>query len=350
MMDLVLRPDLKTAGGEVHDILLSDRYVGTLSIVFREMERLAGSVQLDQESLSPQEKTHVLRFISQYVQGLAGALSVIACEVFVTYSSFETIVSTSNEVAARLDSYDLYEGNPDDGEEMSEDDFEAEADEELDEDFFRLDFISAGRNVSVYEINDREQEVAAVAIMKQYGADMIGEVRWDRVPQEREIDFVTELLVRDLDDSLMDTIVIDMKVGEDIIQTIELTHEDLLDDDAQAEWLERAEPTLEFSVSTPRLGYSIEAVRDDGDVLTFALYHEKRGAIPVGMATVDIDSEELTGFIDLDIPGAAEDRAQMATLLMRELDKTVDYDSLNLTLLYKNEKIDEMMFENEMVD
>jgi len=33
---------------------------------------------------------------------------------------------------------------------------------------------------------------------------------------------------------------------------------------------------------------------------------------------------------------------------MRELDKSLDYEALHLTLMFRNEVIDEIQFENEM--
>ncbi|WP_144027265.1 hypothetical protein [Paenibacillus selenitireducens] len=352
----MLRPDLKTAGGEVHDIVLNHRYVGTLSLVYREGERVSGSVQLEQDSLSLEDKPDVIAFVTQYIQGLTGALSASKCDVFVSYSSFDTIVSTSEEIEEQVD---VHEWFPEDVEEedtwdgLSDDEDEEDDDELVNlneiepDDSLRLDLISAGRYVSVYDVYDVEEELVAVSIMKQYGADVTGEVRWDRLPAEEELDRLTALLVGDLDNLLMDTITIEMKLGDLTLETIELTHEDVLSEPKDVELF--VDPSLTGSTQgTYQGGYYMEAVRDDVDVLSYAVYHERTGAVPVGVATVDISNSELTGFIDLEIPGSTQDRAEMATLLMRELDKVLDYDSLNLTMMFRNEMIDEIQFENEL--
>ncbi|WP_314588803.1 hypothetical protein [Paenibacillus terrigena] len=357
-MNINLRPDLKTSGGEVHDIVLNHRYVGTISLIYREGERVAGSVQLEQDSLSREEKPEVLEFITQYVQGLAGALSAPKCDVFVSYSPFETIVSTSEEIE---DQAIVHEWYPDEME--REVDLEVEEEDETDleriEEFaedetLRLEVISAGRHVTVYEVYDMEEDdLLAVSVVKQYGADAIGEVRWDRLPSEEEMDQVTALIVRDLDEQLMDTIHLEMKLGDMQLQTMALTHEDLLDDGEDEEF-EEDEEEAEIFMNASLMehtfeGYSIEPVRDDNLVLTYAIYHHERyGAVPVGIATVDIGDEGLSGFIELDVPGTTEDRAHMCTLLMRELDKSVDYEALHLTLMFRNEVIDEIQFENEV--
>jgi len=67
--------------------------------------------------------------------------------------------------------------------------------------------------------------------------------------------------------------------------------------------------------------------------------------LPIGQATVDISSRELTGFIDFREPSDSLDRERIGMLLMRELDKEKDYRSLHLTMLVNNEPIDEIMFE-----
>lgn len=351
-MDLMLRPDLKTAGGEVHDIVLNHRYVGTLSLVYREGERVSGSVQLEQDSLSPEDKPDVVAFVTQYIQGLTGALSAPKCDVFVSYSSFDTIVSTSEEIEEQVE---IHEWFPEDAEEENvreESDDDEDDLENLDaidaDDSLRLDLISAGRNVSVYDVFDVEDELVAVSIMKQYGADVTGEVRWDRLPSEEELDRLTALIVRDLDDQLMDTITIVMKMGDYTLQTVELTQDDVLTASDEAELFIDASLT-DSKNGTYQGGYRVEEVRDDIDVLTYAVYHERTGVLPVGTATVDISNPELTGFIELETPGTTEDRAEMATLLMRELDKVLDYSSLNLTMMFRNEMIDEIQFVNEFV-
>ena len=352
-MDINLRPDLKTSGGEVHDIVLNHRYVGTISLIYREGERVAGSVQLEQDSLSREEKPEVLDFITQYVQGLAGALSAPKCDVFVTYSPFETIVSTSEEIE---DQTIVHEWYPDELEREvdfeDEDESDLERIEALDEDeLLRLEVISAGRHVTVYEVYDMEDDLLAVSVVKQYGADAIGEVRWDRLPSEEEMDQLTALIVRDLDEQLMDTIHLEMKLGDMQLQTMALTHEDVLEDvEDEDDEAEEAELFVNASLMKHGFGgYSIEPIRDDHLVLTYAIYHDERyGAVPVGIATVDIGEEGLSGFIELEIPGTTEDRAHMCTMLMRELDKSLDYEALHLTLMFRNEVIDEIQFENEM--
>jgi hypothetical protein len=105
----------------------------------------------------------------------------------------------------------------------------------------------------------------------------------------------------------------------------------------------------ESYVSEEARKYSVILVRDDGDTLTYDLYDQALGGLPIGQATVDVSSRELTGFIDFRDPGSSIDSEFIGSLLMNELDKEKDYESLNLTMLVNNEPVDEILFETETI-
>ncbi|ARF69320.1 hypothetical protein B7C51_18125 [Paenibacillus larvae subsp. pulvifaciens] len=60
MSSIMLRPDLKTAGGEVNDVLVNGKYVGSVSIIYREGDRMFGAVQLEKHSLGKMRKVPYL--------------------------------------------------------------------------------------------------------------------------------------------------------------------------------------------------------------------------------------------------------------------------------------------------
>ena len=97
MQSIELRPDLRTAGGEVSDIMVSGRFAGTFAMVYREGDRAAGCVQLEKESLAEEEKDRVISFIHSYIQSFAGAVQAEECDVIVTYGSFERVVTIGGE-------------------------------------------------------------------------------------------------------------------------------------------------------------------------------------------------------------------------------------------------------------
>ena len=72
--DIMLRPDLKTAGGEVCDIMYNGEFVGTLTLVYRESDRLKGSIHLEQQSITIVDKQKVYEFVQSYIQNVIDAL------------------------------------------------------------------------------------------------------------------------------------------------------------------------------------------------------------------------------------------------------------------------------------
>jgi hypothetical protein len=175
-----------------------------------------------------------------------------------------------------------------------------------------------------------------------------------REPDDEEIEHVADLVISDFDPDEVDRFVLDMKVDGELIETFELDHKDRMRpgeresrcgrDFARNERRSRGRDTI-------RLGgldrdYSVRLIRDDGDALTYDIFEK---SFLIGQATIDIASRKMTGFIDFHNKTSSNERARIASVLMRELDKEKDYESLNLTMMYRNRPIDELMIETETV-
>lgn len=346
MAKVMLIPDMKTAGGEVCDIMLGGHFVGSLTLVYREGGRLSGSVQLDKESLPRDKKEKVIAHVSEYIQSFIGAVDAAECDVLVTYSKYDRIVTTQQgDLLAEDDDLDEEPYRYSDDEEQADDE---ETFLEWDGDTYEWDegewetaeyeliIVNEKRNRIEYQLYNVDGALLAEAFMNDRHGEITGELRWMLEPEEWEIEHATELLVTDYDENRVDTFVIDHLFDGQIIETVELTHEDLLDTPSEVV----GEDSREYD-------YSVMLVRDDDDTLTYEIYQQSAGGLPIGTATVDIQYRRLTGFIDFRDPENAEDGEVIATLLMRELDKEKDYDGLNLTLMYGNEAIEEILFENE---
>ncbi len=359
MSSIVLRPDLKTAGGEVNDILRNEAFIGTLTLVYRESDRISGAIQLEKDSLSASDKQEVLSFLQSHVQNLIDALHIRNCEVVVTFSPFDHIIDTSDdrEYAPRSPGEHVYTdrildfSDDDDAEWVQDgcrfddidpdgrDEVRMQSDDQEAEIGYELVIVEEKRNGVKYHVYDMNSELIAEASMKIYGTDVIGSIEWKLDPLEEEMDEVSELIVSDFNEEEVDTFILNMKVEGEIVETIELTHEELL---ADAE-----EP--ESDMMPDRDDYSIVLARDDGDTLTYELYQQSYGGLPIGTATIDISHRQLTGFIDFREPGSPDDRELIATLLLEELDKEKDYETVNLSMLYRNKLIDEILFENDQI-
>ncbi|MDQ1909751.1 hypothetical protein RAC89_04420 [Paenibacillus sp. GD4] len=364
MTDVMLRPDLKTAGGEVSDVLFKNRYVGTLTLVYREQGRISGSLQLEKEVLSEEDTEQVYDFVHLHVQALLHALGARDCEVMVTYSTFDHVIAAERhdemldeETLLAPDDAD-YDYDWVDNDNRYEDEPPASRDEYSME--YELVIVGESRNAVEYHVYDQEQNWVAEAFVRILGSDVTGAVHWMLEPEEEDIDTVTDLIVHDFDSEEIDTFVLDMIYDDKVLETIELTHEELLDE-AEEEALFLLEPVDEVvleddleEVDVLRAeihaeDYSVVLARDDGDVLTYEIYQQSRGGLPIGTATVDISQKQLTGFIDFRDPGTTDDREYIATILMQELDKEKDYDTINLSMMHRNRLIEEMMFESEQV-
>jgi hypothetical protein len=99
--NIVLRPDLKTSGGEIHDILIDGRYAGNMSLVFREGDRIGGSIQLDSSSISPKQKELIVSYVRDYVQDVIMAIRAADCDIVVTSSPYDHIISTDSDDGRR---------------------------------------------------------------------------------------------------------------------------------------------------------------------------------------------------------------------------------------------------------
>ena len=328
MRNIEIRPNMRTAGGEASDILMNGRFMGTLTLVYREGDRIAGSVQLEQESLEPADKQHVIAHVQHYIQALIDAVQAEACDVLVTYSSYDHVVMTDEEAG---DDY-LSDAEFDESDWVSDDSED-----------FELVLVSERQNRVHYLIYTADGDEAAEARLQFDRADIAGEVTWRFEPDDSAIETVTELLVSDYDEDTVDTFIIQHLHEDMLLETVDLTHERLLEEDAD-------ELALPQRGGKPAERYSAALVRDDGDVLTYEIFERASGSLPIGTATIDIQEARLSGFIDFRERRLADNAGAIAEVLMRELDKEKeDYHGLNLSLMYKNQFLDEFNIENETV-
>jgi hypothetical protein len=331
MTGLMLRPDLKTAGGEVCDIVFHNEFVGTLTLVYRELDRLSGSIQLEEHSLSESDKHKTISFVQNYVQQMVSALQVKTCEVFVTYSPYELLIVTDEQAAL--------EAGPDWEEDDSRTaDFDPE---ENDHDLgYELVTVSEKRNAIEYHIFDPEMELAAEADIHITGTDVTGKIEWKSYPLDEEMEQAAELIVADFNEDEIDSYFLTMTFDGQVIETFDLLHNDLYETESDV-------PLVKGKADHG--DYTIVLARDDEDALTYEIYKQSNGRLPMGTATMDISQRQITGFIDFREPGSSDDRELIATLLLEELDKEKDFESVNMSMLHQNQLIDEILFETEPI-
>lgn len=352
MTDVAIRPDLRTTGGEVNDIVVRGRYAGTLTLVYREKERMSGSLQLESGMLKPRDKRKVVQVVRSYVQSLIDAYQVSECSVMATYSRYDHIIATDQNVGVIREigdePFELNEGD-DSMNEPRLNDIDPEGEDTIEAEtanYYELVIVGENRNKIEYHIYGYRQEWLAEAFMHIRGTEVSGEVNWRFEPSEDQIEQVADLIVSDFDDQEVDSFNFDMKFDGQLIETIELTHEDLFELDEMMK--ERVEKRSAVSLDNSN-AYSIVLARDDGDTLSYDIYHYAEGALPIGSATIDISRRQVSGYIDLREPGSDEQREQIAAMLMELVEKERECDTFNLTVMYKNRPIDELLFEMDQI-
>jgi hypothetical protein len=343
MGQVTFRPELKTAGGETMDIFYNDKLVGSMTLLYREGDRLTGSVQLNQAALPKSASSKAIRQIQHYVESLIDALAVPFCQVTVTYSQIDHVIATEahvgkvNEIITEEKDSDRFIKRKKDRQPVA-DDLLIEEDVTEFERPLELVIVGEGRNRVEYHVYDAKQQLIAEAFMRLRQGDVSGEVTWYLAPTTEEIDEVTELLVSDFDPEEVDTFSIAMHFEEEEVAHIELTHEDFFDEEEQDETVIELDDSID-----------LQLIRDDGDSITYEIFSEGPDSEQIGTATVDITGRQISSYIDFAYPGNKEERETIATALMREVDKEREYDTFNVTMLYHDELIDEIAFDQREV-
>ncbi|MDT0122107.1 hypothetical protein Q9R46_05630 [Paenibacillus sp. RRE4] len=363
MVQIDLTADLRTASGEVQDIMVDGRYTGSLLLIYREGERLSGSLQLEQESIEEAVEQVIIDKVHAYVRALADAVAASYYEVLVSCGTLHSVlqpVERSEEAFWSSPGTAVMEGELYDEESRYGDDLPGEVniipasrDEsftyEDEEHLLEMEMISAGRNLSSYVFNNVAGEEVAEATLKQYGADAQGEIHWYEEPDETVQEAAAELLVRELDEEIIDTITIRIWHQGNALQTLEWVHRDFseeLEEDEEEEQYNALDSNRDMiePEEAEEACYVMPRNRDR-EFRIYDLFVQERGGLPVGTATIDTSHSDLTGYMDYDVPGTSEQRKTLVEVLMRELNKEIEFDSLHLTMLYRNQIIDEARME-----
>ncbi|MBY0201900.1 hypothetical protein [Paenibacillus cucumis (ex Kampfer et al. 2016)] len=362
MVQIDLTADLRTASGEVQDIMVDGRYTGSLLLIYREGERLSGSLQLEQESIEEEVEQLIIDKVHAYVRTLADAVAASYYEVLVSCGTLHSVLQPaerseetlwSSRGTAATEDDELY-----DEESRYGDDFSGEVNiipasrdgsftYEDQEHLLEMEMISAGRNLSSYVFNDVEGEEVAEATLKQYGADAQGEIHWYEEPDDMVQEAAAELLVRELDEEIIDTITIRIWHQGNELQTLEWVHrdfsEELEEDEEQDNSIDAIGDMIEPEEAEEACYVMLR--NKDREFRIYDLFVQERGGLPVGTATIDTSHSDLTGYMDYDVPGTSVQRKTLVEVLMRELNKEIEFDSLHLTMLYRNQIIDEARME-----
>jgi hypothetical protein len=366
MGQISLRPELVTSGGEACGIMLDEQYVGSLTLLYREEDRIWGTVQLDEEVLHADEKEEIDLFIHRYVENMIDAVGAPECIVTATYSSYDHIISTDNlgeieevvEVESRNFTTDYDEDYEmlEDGVEYAFDEEELELEDhdydyDLEEDELQLNIVGESRGKVEYQLLNKENELIAEAVLELHRGDVAGNIYWHVQPSDDEIDEVAQVIVADFDPDQVDTFTFTMYYGDEEIATIELTHGDFFDDDEELIYddldVGYTDNDLYVDVyADDDVKLHFEMIRDDIDTITFDIYEdEDRKNSRLGTVTLNLADDEPTALVQFVNPRDQQVREQIAYHLIEELERETVYDTFTITMQYQDEVIDEYAFD-----
>ncbi|MGO4887090.1 hypothetical protein ACJ2A9_04970 [Anaerobacillus sp. MEB173] len=346
MRHISLRPEFITSGGEACGIMLDDQYVGSLTLLYREQDRIWGTVQLDEEMVGEQEKEDIDFFIHSHIENMIDALDSPDCIVTSTYSTYDHIISTdliedNDDVLGAESDYDDVEAI----EYEMVDDFEEEYEEDDDttyydideEDLYELVIVGEDKNQVEYQLFDEENDLIAEAMIKVKGSNVKGKVFWNYMPDDDEIDRAASSIVTDFDEEQIRTFRIKMFFEDEELVVIDLANDrgnDVFDENYYVEEHEDNEFPLHF-----------ERIFNEDHTVIFDIYEETQNNNRIGTVTILKGSREVKGYLDFINPLDEQIREQIAYRLITEVDKEVDYDSFSLTMMYLGEIIDEFVFD-----
>ena len=267
MKRVMIRPDLRTAGGEVCDILCGDRYAGTLTLVYREGKRMNGAVLLEEDKVKACGQEAVLEAIHQYVESLIEALHVAECEVIVSIGELDRVIATEQNVGTvqRI----ITEPNEKRKKRRSRYELVVIGDE--------------GDETMEYHIYEGSRKWIAEAILHCKNNKIRGEVIWrSHYPDKEEIAEVTDLIIDHLDTEEVEKISLDIKYGDESVETMEIMH---------------GQPP--YKVGKIKNPYKITLVRDDGDVLTYDIFRSGNDRTHISRASIDITTSDVTGSVEM---------------------------------------------------
>ncbi|MDI3329050.1 MAG: hypothetical protein QJR06_10885 [Alicyclobacillaceae bacterium] len=91
-MEVVLRPELRTSGGECLGIFVDERWVGDAYLIYRTGDLMTGTIQLDSGKLEERQVSRVVRQVRDYIAGVAGALNIDEASVVMMYGDVDPVL------------------------------------------------------------------------------------------------------------------------------------------------------------------------------------------------------------------------------------------------------------------
>ncbi|ASS74607.1 hypothetical protein CIG75_06245 [Tumebacillus algifaecis] len=246
-MDVVMKPELRTNGGETTSIYYNGEWAGDLYLVFREGDSLTGTMQIDTRRVGENELEYVTDEVRIYVQHLSSALNVQDSSVVMMYGDISTVVemeamdmlSEDGTEMLLVEEDEMYE--EDDFDMVDEEDCEIEmyADDIDDEEDlehyaasefepFHLSVVFQDGEHTKYQLHDDEHRAFGLVSVDEIGTNVSGRVDfWSDVDEEETTD-VARILAREFSETDAENISFTMNYQDQHLGDFHLECRDLM--------------------------------------------------------------------------------------------------------------------------
>jgi hypothetical protein len=176
MFDIVLKPELRTAGGEATSIYNGDQWIGDMYLVYREHDMLTGTVNIDAKTVSAGKVRKIKEKVNQYVRHLGASLKVTEEDVSLIYGEY-------------------FNGSP-----MTAN--------------FSVLVSGEDRQGIHYVIKNQNGSQVATALVNIVSTDLIGKIEFVHDPAVKQVDEVVQMILDQYDEQLLDTVQFDVQTSD----------------------------------------------------------------------------------------------------------------------------------------
>ncbi len=245
-MDVVMKPELRTIGGETTSIYFNGEWAGDLYLIYREGDSMTGTIQIDTRRVDEEQLEHVTDEVRTYIHHLGSALNVQDSSVVMMYGDISSIVemepidiADEEDADLLLDEEDIYEA------EGFEEDFQITAAEEADllydddqgyiidgaladEEPFHLSVVFQDGEHTKYQLHDEEHRTYGLVSVDEIGSNVSGRVDlWSDMDEDETTD-VARCLAREFSETDAECISFTMNYQDEHVGDFQLERRDLM--------------------------------------------------------------------------------------------------------------------------
>ncbi|TCP54388.1 hypothetical protein EV586_1045 [Tumebacillus sp. BK434] len=250
-MDVVMKPELRTNGGETTSIYYNGEWAGDLYLVYREGDSLTGTMQIDTRRVEENELEHVTDEVRIYVQHLSSALNVQESSVVMMYGDISSVVEmepmdvileddaeimlTEDDELYDDDAFEMADDEDCEDEELfAADDVYYEEDPgyyaaaEVEDEPFHLSVVFQDGEHTKYQLHDDEHRTLGLVSVDEIGNNVSGRVEfWSDMDMDETTD-IARILAREFSETDAESISFTMNYQDQHLGDFQLERRDLM--------------------------------------------------------------------------------------------------------------------------